>query len=52
MWLDPVEQLGVEDLKVDFQWPRPEAISLAEPIVAAVRVRWSEWVSVVCTGKR
>lgn len=48
MWLDPVEWLEVEELKVDFQWPRLEAVSLAEPIVAAVRMWWSEWVSVVC----
>lgn len=45
---DSVERLEAEELKVDFQWPRLEAVSLAEPIVAAVRMWWSEWVSVVC----
>lgn len=45
---DSVERLEAEELKVDFQWPRLEAVSLAEPVVAAVRMWWSEWVSVVC----
>lgn len=33
----------MEDLKVGFQWPKLEAISLAQPLMAAVRTCWSEW---------